>query len=196
MEQPHLFDVPSPPKLATVQLIESLLFIAGEAVTVAQLAQALELPADAIEAGLDALRAACATRGVRLQRHGDSIQLVSAPEAAAVIERFLGVQPQTRLSAAALETLAIIAYRQPITRAQIDAIRGVDSSGVIRALLGRDLIAEIGRLETIGRPILYATTAEFLRQFGLTTLAELPPLDLPALKGENTAAEPGDNEPA
>jgi segregation and condensation protein B len=187
MEQPPLFEVPALPKPSTVQLIESLLFVAGEPVTVAQLAQALELPADAVEAALERLSADCAGRGVRVQRHGDSVQLVSAPESAAAIERFLGVQPQTRLSAAALEALAIIAYRQPITRAQVDALRGVDSSGVIRALLGRDLVAEVGRLETIGRPILYATTDEFLRQFGLGSLAELPPIELPDIDPQPAA---------
>jgi segregation and condensation protein B len=179
IEQPPLFEVATLPTPSTVQLVESLLFIAGESVTVAQLAQALELPADAVEAALERLSAECATRGVRVQRQGENIQLVSAPEASAVIERFLGGQPSARLSAAALEALAIIAYRQPITRAQVDAVRGVDSSGVIRALLGRELIAEAGRLETVGRPILYATTPEFLSQFGLSNLAELPPLDLP-----------------
>jgi segregation and condensation protein B len=181
IEQPRLFEVAAVPTPSTVQLVESLLFIAGESVTVAQLAQALELPADAVEAALERLAAACATRGVRVQRQDENIQLVSAPESAAVIERFLGGQPPARLSAAALEALAIIAYRQPITRAQVDAVRGVDSSGVIRALLGRDMVVESGRLETVGRPILYATTAEFLRQFGLASLAELPPLDLPDL---------------
>jgi segregation and condensation protein B len=179
MQQPRLFEVAALPTPSTVQLVESLLFIAGESVTVAQLAQALELPADAVEEALERLAAACATRGVRVQRQAENIQLVSAPESAAVIERFLGGQPPARLSAAALEALAIIAYRQPITRAQVDAVRGVDSSGVIRALLGRDMIIESGRLETVGRPILYATTPEFLRQFGLANLAELPPLDLP-----------------
>ena len=179
MEQPPLFDLPTPPAPSAVQLLESLLFVAGEPLAVAQLAQALELPADAVEAAIEGLAAACAGRGIRVQRHGDNIQLVSAPESAAVIERCLGVQPQAKLSAAALETLAIIAYRQPITRAQVDSLRGVDSSGVIRALLGRDLVAESGRLETVGRPILYATTDEFLRQFGLAHLADLPPLELP-----------------
>lgn len=180
--------MPTPAAPSAAQLLEALLFIAGEPVTVAQLVQALELPADAVEAALEALAAGCAGRGIRVQRHGDHVQLVSAPEAAAVIERFLGVQPQAKLSAAALETLAIIAYRQPITRAQVDALRGVDSSGVIRALLGRDLIAETGRLDTVGRPILYATTDEFLRQFGLGQLADLPPIELPELPG--TLAEP------
>lgn len=155
------------------------MFIAGEPVTVGQLARALELPPDAVEAALEQLAAACRERGVRVQRMGDSVRLVSAPESAAAVERFLGVQAPPRLSAAALEALAIIAYRQPITRAQVEAIRGVDSSGVIRALLGRDLIAEAGRLETVGRPILYVTSAEFLRHFGLGSLAELPPLELP-----------------
>jgi segregation and condensation protein B len=187
MEQTTLIDIPPILAPSTVQMVESLLFIAGESVTIAQLAQALELPADAIEAALERLATDCAQRGVRVQRQDDSVQFVSAPEAAAVVERFLGVQPQARLSAAALEALAIIAYRQPITRAQVDSVRGVDSSGVIRALLGRDLVAEYGRLETVGRPILYATTAEFLRQFGIGSLAELPPLDLPAIVG--TGAE-------
>jgi segregation and condensation protein B len=164
-----------------VQLVESLLFIAGEPVTITQLAHALELAPDAVEAALEQLAAACRERGVRVQRSGEHVRLVSAPEAAAAIERFLGVSEQPRLSAAALEVLAIIAYRQPITRAQVEAIRGVDSSSVIRALLARDLIAEAGRLETVGRPILYTTTGEFLQQFGLGSLAELPPLELPAV---------------
>lgn len=179
MKQSLLIDIPPLSQPTTVQLIESLLFIAGEPVTVGQIAHVLGMPPDAVETALEQLTADCRARGVRVQRQGDAVQLVSAPEAAAAIERFLGVQAQPRLSAAALETLAIIAYRQPITRAQVDAIRGVDSSGVIRALLARDLIAEAGRRESVGRPILYATTDEFLRQFGLTNLAELPPLDLP-----------------
>ena len=182
MEQPLLLDIPPTPSPTAVQLVESLLFIAGEAVTITQLAHALELAPDAVEAALEQLAAACRERGVRLQRQGDSVQLVSAPEAAAAIERFLGVGPPPRPSPAALETLAIIAYRQPITRAQVEALRGVDSSGVIRALLARDLIAETGRLETVGRPILYATTAEFLRLFGLSDLSELPPLELPQVE--------------
>jgi segregation and condensation protein B len=178
MQQPPLIDVPPTPKPSAVQLVESLLFIAGEPVPVAELARALEIAPDAVEQALDDLAGLCAGRGVRLQRHGDRAQLVSAPEAAAVVERFLGVQSQPRISGAALEVLAIIAYRQPITRAQVEAVRGVDSGGVIRVLLGRELIAEAGRLESVGRPILYATTPEFLRQFGLASLADLPPLEL------------------
>jgi segregation and condensation protein B len=166
----------SNPTLA--QLVESLLFVAGEPVTIGQLAKALDTQPAGVEAALVELMAVPG-RGIRVQRLGDKVQLVSAPEAAPAIERFLGVQANTRLSAAALETLAIIAYRQPITRAQIEAIRGVDSGGVVRALLGRDLIAEAGRLETVGRPILYAVTDVFMQQFGLTSLDDLPPLELP-----------------
>lgn len=188
MEQSPLPGSPDLPAPTPVQLIEAILFVAGEPVTVTELARALELPADAIEQALDQFAAACAGRGIRLQRDADRVQLVSAPEASRVIEHFLGVQAPARLSAAALEVLAIVAYRQPVTRAQIEAVRGVDSGSVLRALLARDLLAEGGRLETVGRPILYVTTAEFLRQFGLSSLEELPAIDLPGiLTGEGTA---------
>jgi segregation and condensation protein B len=166
-----------PPPLSTAHLVESVLFVAAEPVTVAQLAKVLELPSDAIEEALEQLRDDCAARGVRVQRTGEHVQLVTAPEASAVIGRFLGVERTARLSNAALEVLAIIAYRQPLTRAQVEAIRGVDSSGVVRALLARDLITEVGRLDTVGRPMLYGTTGEFLRQFGLTSLADLPTVE-------------------
>ncbi|KAB8142769.1 SMC-Scp complex subunit ScpB [Chloroflexia bacterium SDU3-3] len=170
--------MPAPPKPTVAQLVEALLFVSGEPLTVAQLAKAVEATPDAVEAALAEL-ASQPGRGIRVQRMDDRLQLVSAPEAGQAIERLLGVQTSARLSAAALETLAIIAYRQPITRAQVDEVRGVDSSGVVRALLARDLIAESGRLETVGRPILYAVTELFLRQFGLSSLGDLPPLDIP-----------------
>jgi segregation and condensation protein B len=179
---------PAAPPLGLAQLLESLLFVAGEPVTVAQLARALEAPADAVELALEELTALCRSRGVRVQRHGESVQLVSAPEAAQAVGRLLGVQASARLSGAALEVLAIIAYRQPLTRAQIDAVRGVDSSGTVRALLARDLVREAGRVEAVGRPILYATTPAFLQQFGLTSLADLPPMDLPTLEEPKNGA--------
>lgn len=193
--QPALPHIPPPaPRPALVQLVESLLFVAGEPVTVAQLARALEAPPDAVEAALEELTARCAERGVRLQRHGEHVQLVSAPEAARAVGRFLGVQATGRLSSAALEVLAIIAYRQPLTRAQVDAIRGVDSSGSMRALLARDLVQEAGRLDTIGRPILYATTPAFLQQFGLTSLADLPPMELPEVERPAPPAPQGESQ--
>lgn len=180
-DQPSLPELPPPaPALSLVQLVESLLFVAGEPVTITQLARALEVSEAAVAAAVVALGAACSERGVRIQHHGERVQLVSAPEAARVVGRFLGVQASGRLSSAALEVLAIIAYRQPLTRAQIDAVRGVDSSGSLRVLLTRELICEAGRVETVGRPILYATTPTFLQQFGLTSLNDLPAIDLPA----------------
>ncbi|HUM68654.1 MAG TPA: SMC-Scp complex subunit ScpB, partial [Chloroflexota bacterium] len=100
----------------------------------------------------------------------------TAPAASSAIERFLGLELTTRLSQAALETLAIIAYMQPVTRPHIDQIRGVNSDGALRSLLSKGLIEEIGRKETPGRPILYGTTPEFLQHFGLTMLEELPEL--------------------
>lgn len=176
MDQPPLFpNLPAAP--STALLIESLLFVASEPITIGQLAKALELVPDAVEAALDDLATACRARGIRVQRMGDRVQLVSAPESAVVIERFLGLQANNRLSNAALEVLGIVAYRQPMTRAQIEAVRGVDCGGVLRALLARELIGEAGRLETAGRPILYATTDVFLRQFGLMSLADLPPFE-------------------
>jgi segregation and condensation protein B len=182
MEQNELPGLPQPfAPPSQLLLLESVLFVAAEPIAISHLARVLELPPDAVEAALADLQLQYHGRGIRLQRHGDRVQLVSAPEAAAVIARFLGVQASTRLSSAALEVLAIIAYRQPLTRAQVEAIRGVDSSGVMRQLLARDLIAETGRLDAVGRPILYATTPLFLQQFGLTTLNELPTIDLPAV---------------
>jgi segregation and condensation protein B len=181
---------PPTPTLSLVQLVESLLFVAGEPVTVTQLARTLEVSEAAVAAAVATLGAACAERGVRIQRHGEQVQLVSAPEAARAVGRFLGVQASGRLSSAALEVLAIIAYRQPLTRAQIDAVRGVDSSGSLRALLTRELICEAGRVETVGRPILYATTPTFLQQFGLTSLNDLPAIDTaPPLSAEGLAGE-------
>lgn len=161
-----------------LQFVESLLFIAAEPVPVRDLARALALPLDAIEAVLEQLTADYGQRGVRIMRHNDHVQLVTAPEAAAVIERFLGVQTSApRLSNAALETLAIIAYKQPITRPGIEAIRGVDSSGPIRTLLQRALIVEVGRLHVVGRPVVYGTSEEFLKQFGLSALSQLPRIE-------------------
>lgn len=155
-------------------LVESLLFVADRPVTVESLATALEAPADEVESALEALAAGYEGRGIRLQRQGGRLQLASAPEAGPYVERFLGLEASSRLSGAALETLSIVAYRQPVTRAQIEAIRGVNSEGVLRALVRRGLLEESGRAETVGRPILYGTTFEFLQQFGLQGARDLP----------------------
>jgi segregation and condensation protein B len=157
-------------------LLESLLFVADEPVAVSQLAKVLEVEVKSIEEALERLRAEYSPRGLRIQRRGERVQMVTAPEAAPHIKRFLGLRLSGKLSTAALETLAIIAYQQPITRARIEAVRGVNCDGVLRTLTSKGLIEEIGRLEQAGRPILYGTTFEFLQYFGLQDLAELPPL--------------------
>ncbi len=160
-------------------LVESLLFVADQPVTARQLAGALDAEEAAVEKALSALDEVYVQgeRGVRLQRHGDRVQLVTAPETALYVQRFLGLELSGPLSQAALETLAIVAYRQPVTRAQVEAIRGVNSDGVLRTLVSRALIEEVGRLDQVGRPILYGTTFEFLQQFGLRNLNELPLLE-------------------
>lgn len=164
--------------LDITSLIESLLFVADAPVTPAQLAAALQVEAAEVEAALDQLAVDCQQRGLRLQRKSGRVQLVTAPEAAPAVERFLGLELSSKLSPAALETLAIVAYRQPITRAQVEAIRGVNSDSVLRTLINKGLVEEVGRLEQAGRPIIYGTTFEFLQYFGLQDLRELPPLDL------------------
>lgn len=160
--------------------LEALLFVASGAVTASQLALALELPTREVEAGLEELenryRQMNGSSGLWIERHHGRYQLTTNPQAAHYIERFLGLEVTTRLSRAALETLAIIAYQEPVTRPQIDSIRGVNSDGVLKSLLSKGLIQEIGRAETPGRPILYSTTSDFLQHFGLSSLDELPPL--------------------
>jgi segregation and condensation protein B len=161
-----------------LKIIEGLLFVAPEPATVAQLASALECETERVETVLAELQELCQERGVRLQRQGQKVQLVSAPELTDYIERFLGVAMSGKLSPAALETLAMVAYRQPITRPEIEAIRGVNSDGVLRTLLSKGLVEEVGRLESVGHPTLFGTSFEFLRYFGLEKIEDLPQLEL------------------
>ncbi len=172
--------------------LEALLFVAAAPVTVAQLAEALEQkPAD-VEAGLRSLEQVYAqNRGLSLQWHAGKVQLTTAPALAGIVEKFLGLEATARLSRAALETLAIIAYRQPITRPGVDSIRGVNSDGVMKSLLSKGLVQEVGRSEGPGRPILYGTTAEFLQHFGLSSLTELPPFEQVVAAVEAEAAANG-----
>ena len=116
-------------------------------------------------------------RGIRLILSGDRVELATAAEAGVLVARYVGADA-VRLSPAALETLAIVAYRQPVTKAAIERVRGVDSDYTVRALLHRRLVTELGRSEAPGRPILYGTGFEFLERFGLATIDDLPPLDL------------------
>jgi segregation and condensation protein B len=159
-------------------LLESLLFVADGPVSPGRLAEALEITPEAVLVLLRELEDTYARRGLALQWSGGNlVQLTTAPAAATVIERFLGLEATSRLTTAALEALAIIAYRQPATRPQIDAIRGVNSDAVIRTLLSKGLIEEVGRAQAPGRPILYGTTPAFLQYFGLVSLDELPELE-------------------
>jgi segregation and condensation protein B len=158
-------------------LVESVLFVASGPVSAGRLAQTLDTTPAVIESILRSLDETYQDRGLRLQRSGSSVQLTSAPECSHIVERFLGLELTTRLSQAALEVLAIIAFMQPVTRPRIDLVRGVNSDSSLRTLLSLGLIEEVGRMETPGRPILYGTTPEFLQHFGLGSLAELPALE-------------------
>lgn len=158
-------------------LAEGLIFVAGEPLARTELARVLDVSEDDVARLIEEIAVDYVGRGIRLQQHQGHVQFVSAPEAAPAIERFLRVDTgSSRLSNAALETLAVVAYRQPVTRPGIELVRGVDVSGPLRTLQQRGLVAEVGRLQTAGRPVLYGTTDEFLRQFGLGSLNELPPL--------------------
>jgi segregation and condensation protein B len=165
--------------------LEALLFVSAEPVAASQLATALEISVSAVEQGLKQLDDELQTRGLRLQRHGGRVQLTTAPEMAEIVERFLGLEATSRLSRAALETLAIVAYQQPVTRPYIEGVRGVSSDGVMKSLLSKGLVQEVGRAEGPGRPILYGTAPDFLQHFGLNSLTELPPLALPVAGSEN-----------
>lgn len=170
--------------------LESLLFVSPEPAEISHLAAALEVTTAELEAASEELSERCKWRGIRVQRKGNRLQLASSPDAASYVEKYLGLNAVTRLSQAALETLAIIAYRQPITRPEIEVLRGVDCDGVLRTLTARQLIIEVGRLDTVGHPIRYGTTFEFLRYFGLERLDQLPSLSL-AEPAPGAAIQPG-----
>jgi segregation and condensation protein B len=180
---------PSPGQNFEIELplsvkLEAMLFVAAEPVTTGQLAAALDVSPSVVERGLNELDEALAGRGLRLQRHAGRVQLTTAPDLAELVERFLGLEATSHLSRAALETLAIIAYQQPVTRPQIDAIRGVNSDSMMKSLLNKGLILESGRTDGPGRPILYSTTPEFLQHFGMNSILEMPPLARPGEEEE------------
>ena len=173
--KPRLIERPDREEL--VPILEAVLFVADAPIEVSALARTINAPRSEVSDALDELAEACRSRGVRVQRTGDLVQLVSAPRTAAYVERFLGLE-HPPLTNASLETLAIIAYRQPITRAGIESVRGVDCDGPIRTLMARGLVEEIGRAPVIGRPTLFGTTVRFLEYFGLEKPDDLPPLPL------------------
>jgi segregation and condensation protein B len=159
--------------------VEALLFVASGSVQASQIAAALEVSQKDVEKAIKELEEKFnEERGLRIQWFRNRVQLTTAPEFAVYVESFLGLEAMAKLSRAALETMAIVAYQQPITRPGIDAIRGVNSDGVLRSLLNKGLIQETGRAEGPGRPILYGVTEEFLQHFGINSLEELPPFEL------------------
>jgi segregation and condensation protein B len=168
------YDGPTDPaELAS--LIEALLLVAPAAATVEELSKGAGVKPDAVDAALAVLEQRTDTGWV-IQRHAGKVQLATAPRFAGHVRRFLGLDREARLSSAALETLAIVAYQQPVTKTEIEAVRGVDCSGVLHTLLQRGLVEQVGRLQTPGNPIQYGTTPDFLLHFGLRSLADLPPL--------------------
>ncbi len=160
--------------------IESLLFVSGRPLQCAELRKLLDIDDERLASSLQMLADALESqgRGIRLQRLGEQLQLVTAPQNARYVAALLGLPMTARLTTAALETLAAVAYRQPVTRAQIESIRGVNSDRALLSLIQHGLVAEVGRAPTLGRPALFATTAEFLQQFGLTSLQQLPQVKL------------------
>ena len=175
-------DEPQPPfeepsAEALPALVEALLFVADGPTAEPALARALGVAPRALREALEGVAERLEGRGVRLLRGPEGVQLVTAPEAAAAVEHFLGLESGRRLSTAALETLAVVAYRQPVTRAAIEAVRGTSSDAVLATLRARGLIERVGRAQGPGRPALYGTTQRFLEHFGLEQAGDLPGLD-------------------
>jgi segregation and condensation protein B len=164
-----------PGELTEPQL-EALLFVAERPLARTEIAQLAGVTLETVDSCIGDLTVSLAERGIRLVESGEHVELATAPEAGRLIARYVGADAP-RLSSASLETLAIVAYRQPCTRATIERIRGVDSEYTLRTLMHRRLVAELGRSEAPGRPILYGTGFDFLERFGLTSIDELPPLE-------------------
>jgi segregation and condensation protein B len=171
-------DVTEPAATHDTRSLEALFFVSDEPLTAAVLAQALGVDRRTAGSMCERLRAELEDRGsgLVLRNVAGGWRLYTHPDAAPIVERFVLSSRQARLTKAALETLGIVAYKQPVTRHQVNAIRGVNSDGVLRAMVDRGLVEEVGREETPGRPVLYGTTAGFLERLGLPSLAELPSL--------------------
>ncbi len=166
--------------------IEGILFATGEPVKVAKLAAVLDVDIEAVKEAVKILRYNYDTelRGFMIIEINDGYQLCSRPDYYNYIQEIIGEQRRQALSNAAMEALAIIAYKQPITRGQVEYVRGVNSDGAINRLIERDLIEEVGRLDAPGRPILYGTTLNFLRCFGLKSPKDLPEFDMSEIAKE------------
>ncbi|MCI0344331.1 MAG: SMC-Scp complex subunit ScpB [Chloroflexi bacterium] len=165
-----------PPIELTEAALEALLFVAERPLSRREIASLAGAEAATVDERLGDLEVSLRGRGLRLVASGDRVELVTAPEAGPLVARYIGADA-VRLSPAALETLAIVAYRQPVTKSLVERIRGVDSDYTMRGLVHRRLVVELGRADAPGRPILYGTGFEFLERFGVASLDDLPPLD-------------------
>ena len=161
----------------TEAALEALLFVAERPLSRREIAQLAGTDRETVDARLGDLEVSLQGRGTRLVVDGDRVELATAPEGGALVARYVGADA-IRLSTASLEALAIVAYRQPVTKSAVERIRGVDSDYTIRTLLHRRLVVELGRSDAPGRPFLYGTGFEFLERFGLTSLEDLPPLEV------------------
>ena len=184
---------PEPPPIElTEATLEALLFVAERPLTRDEIATVARVERDVVDARLGDLEVTLRDRGLRLVADGEQVALATAPEAGLLIARFVGADEAPRLTPAALETLSIVAYGQPITRSGIERIRGVDAEYALRVLMHRRLVVELGRSEAAGRPILYGTGMDFLERFGLTSIQDLPPLEVETASRLNDAAGTGE----
>lgn len=177
--------------MPVVEIIEAILFVAGEPVSCEALADALQIPLLELYAHIERMQKEYAEkkRGIQLMRINDSLQLSTNEAYADYIQRMFQPPQKQHLSQSALETLSIIAYRQPITKAEIAAVRGVKADHSVQMLLQKRLICQVGRKDALGRPALYGTTEEFLRHFGISDLSMLPSLEELNGEAENAPAE-------
>lgn len=174
-----------------VGIVEAILFVTGNAVEKKEICRALDVTDAELEETLDALESGYDfdRRGLRLLRFGAHVQLATRPDYAPYVERLLQPVQKQSLSQAVMETLAVIAYKQPVTKAEIEQIRGVKCDYSVQSLTAKGLIAEVGRRETLGRPILYGTTDAFLRHFCISSTAELPEIDFSTLASKLSAEQ-------
>ena len=189
----------SKPKLELkerVGIVEAILFVTGNAVEKKEICRAMELTEGELEETLDALESGYDfdRRGLRLLRFGAHVQLATRPDYAPYVEKLLQPVQKQSLSQAVMETLAVIAYRQPVTKAEIEQIRGVKCDYSVQSLVTKGLIEEVGRKEALGRPILYGTTDAFLRHFCISSLSELPEIDFTKLAARLEVGTAGQEE--
>ena len=180
-----------------VGIVEAILFVTGNAVEKKDICRAMDITEPELDETLDALESGYDfdRRGLRLLRFGAHVQLATRPDYAPYVEKLLQPVQKQSLSQAVMETLAVIAYKQPVTKAEIEQIRGVKCDYSVQSLVSKGLIEEVGRKETLGRPILYGTTDAFLRHFCLSSLSELPEIDFSALTAKLSAQQPQGEAP-